>query len=562
MNAKSKNSFLRLLFSVISPNWQSFLLAVTPIFWTFVLKLIAEKTNGALSAILKTFGQKNFPTTSELANATFWLILEPLTTSFIYWIRPIFEADVMVHVEDLLFVNCIHMDFEQFFKWSAARNSARIYRHSKAITKSASILVFDLLGSIVGLVTAISFLRKELEMKITVCVISSLVIVACVRIVLVAYLKSIRKECIKISEDRAKKLTECFENFLISSITEIYESSQLKKLFESVPKLKYSVISEFLKFQSKIGGVVLCLCVVYGSNDAHKSLIKVIRNVLNASKAMNTLISSYFKLESRRIDLEDLNDIDLNTLWSKHMGISRFPVRMEPNLMDGGKTLVKLDDISIFIQNRIILKNLKLEIRPGEKIALIGRNGSGKTTFLRFFLGFYEFHGSVMIGDHHVIDVATNFLPIITYIPQNTYLNETVLDELFQESVRSEDVLTLAKHAGIDEAIGAHRKGYMTHTSELSESEKQLVKIVKNCACPAPILLADEPLCSLADGLQDRMIDMILGCTLHSAKLVVIHNLSLINKFDKVFKFENHSVTVSTPKEYLEELSNTTRSPV
>jgi len=545
MHAKNFASFICFLLYSISTSWASSLIAVLSIGWIFLLKLIMRRNNMLINGILAIFGGKGLPDNSLLAMSVAWCIFERVSTSVIYWTRPIFEANLTINMEHLLFRNRIYMDFGQFFRRTPAVNCARLQRHSKAIEKSAGLLVFDLIGSMVSLFTGMSYLSVTLETAMTLKIVVFFAAMSYLRIVLFNRLRSIKKECISIDEKRSEKLTECFENFIILSTTGTDESQRLKSLFGSLPKLKYSMLSDLLKMKSKILATLLCLYVVFESTVPPCGLIQVINELISASNSLNQLVSSFFKLEAHRIDLEDLENIDFADQEAQHMS-SEVLAPAE----DEEPTLLRLDDVSIFAQDVLVLRNVTLDIKYDEKIALVGRNGSGKTTFLRFLLGFHRQIGSVQIRNVHVANIGKSMLPLVSYIPQNTYLNETVQDELRQSTISSRDVVRIAKQVGIHEAIKARRSGYDTHVTELSESEVQLVKIVKGCSKQAPLLLADEPLCSLSGESHDRILDVMLQSPIHATKLIIIHQKSQIDKFDKIFHFEDGTIKTLTVEEY------------
>ncbi|ELA40997.1 uncharacterized protein VICG_01956 [Vittaforma corneae ATCC 50505] len=527
-----------------------------------------------MNDVVKLFGNRQIPDGALVKTMVLFCILECLSKSIIYWIRPIFETTLMIEIESILFKSCICLDFEKFFENGPALNCAKIYRHSAAIKESASMLVFDLLGSAVGLCSSASYLYGIMEPEILGRLLACLALATCIEVVLFRKLKLLKEECVKIDETRAEEMTECFENFFISKVTNTNEHARMSRLFTSDALLRYSILTGLLKLQNQLTTCAINSYILLCSNAARSVPISAIRELFNVSKSLRNLVDSFFELESMRIEVEDLEDISITASSGKHhlmpkdsgcirampQGrsdngvVEKSPVLLPIHLQPGipSKAFVRLAGLTIFIQRIPILAVPHLEILCNQKIALVGKNGSGKTTFLKFFLGFFKFNGSVEVENAPVFNISERFLPIISYIPQNTYLNGTVYDELRENIQSDEEMIKISKIFGAHDFIKTIPTKYWTSVSKLSESERQMVKIIKNCSKKAMLLLADEPMYCLADEVQDKALDTILSSPNHSTKLIVIHHKSQINKFDKVLYFENQKILAFTPAEYFE----------
>ncbi|MGM9530533.1 ABC transporter ATP-binding protein [Intestinibacter sp.] len=192
---------------------------------------------------------------------------------------------------------------------------------------------------------------------------------------------------------------------------------------------------------------------------------------------------------------------------------------------------IKVDDISFYYENRDeILKNLNLNIKKGEKVAIIGESGSGKSTLLKLIMRFWNVdRGEISIGYKNVKTIPTKTLrKSQTLVSQDTFLfNDTILNniKMGDKNATYDDVVNAAKKASIHEFIMKLPKGYDTNVGELggnlSSGEKQRLSIARAFLRDSDILILDEPtsnldtlneasiLKSIDDECQDKTIVMV-----------------------------------------------------
>lgn len=86
---------------------------------------------------------------------------------------------------------------------------------------------------------------------------------------------------------------------------------------------------------------------------------------------------------------------------------------------------ISIQNLTVFLDEKLIFSNLNVKFFNGDKIALVGENGSGKSTFLKVLLGFYTYEGKILIDEEYLKNLF--FGNIVSYIPQNTILfNESI----------------------------------------------------------------------------------------------------------------------------------------
>jgi len=196
-----------------------------------------------------------------------------------------------------------------------------------------------------------------------------------------------------------------------------------------------------------------------------------------------------------------------------------------------------------FNKDRKVLKDINLIIKPGEKVALIGPSGAGKTTFVRLLLRLYSATGGKILIDDQDISEATqeSLRKNIAMVPQDPILFHRSLAENISYGERNATKKEIAKAAMLahcDEFIKELPLGMETYVGErgikLSGGERQRVAIARAILKDAPILVLDEATSSLDSAsemlIQDALNNLMRGRT----TIVIAHRLSTIQKMDRI----------------------------
>ena len=198
-----------------------------------------------------------------------------------------------------------------------------------------------------------------------------------------------------------------------------------------------------------------------------------------------------------------------------------------------------------------VLQGVNLKIRDGERMALVGRSGAGKSTIIELVSRFYDVQeGEVLIGGKNVqeLDYDT-ILKNVAIVFQKTFLTrDSVLENIRMGSSASlEEVRAAAKEAQIDDFIMSLPDGYDTKVgsfgSRFSGGEKQRIAIARAILKNAPILILDEAT-SASDPENQMEIDKaIQNLCKGKTVIVVAHRLSALKLCDRVAVVENHTIT-------------------
>ncbi len=198
-----------------------------------------------------------------------------------------------------------------------------------------------------------------------------------------------------------------------------------------------------------------------------------------------------------------------------------------------------------------VLKACNLQVKDGERMALVGRSGAGKSTVIELISRFYDVQaGEVLIGGRNVKEINyETLLQNIAIVFQKTFLTrDSVLENIRMGRHASlEEVRAAAKEAQIDNFIMSLPNGYDTKLgsfgTRFSGGEKQRIAIARAILKNAPILILDEAT-SAADPENQVEIDKAIQ-NLCKGKTVIIvaHRLSAIKMCDRIAVVENRTVT-------------------
>ena len=209
---------------------------------------------------------------------------------------------------------------------------------------------------------------------------------------------------------------------------------------------------------------------------------------------------------------------------------------------------------------RPVLREINLEVSPGEVVAIVGSSGSGKTTLVHLLPRFFDVSGGRLLIDRHdVRDVTIASLRSqIAIVTQDTILfNDTVRNNIAygQPHVPQRRVEEAARAALAHDFIMALPEGYDSVVGErglrLSGGERQRLSIARAILKDAPILILDEATSALdteSEALvQSALQNLMAGRTV----FVIAHRLSTVRRADRILVLENGTIIDEGPHESL-----------
>ena len=209
-----------------------------------------------------------------------------------------------------------------------------------------------------------------------------------------------------------------------------------------------------------------------------------------------------------------------------------------------------------------VLTNFNLNIKPGERIGIVGHSGAGKSTLTKLLLRFNDVvSGAITIDGQDIRNITQDDLrSVVSYVPQEPILFHRPIKENInygKPNATEQEIVAVAKKAHADEFISKLRRGYDTLVGErgvkLSGGERQRVAIARAMLKDSPILMLDEATSSL-DSISESYIQEAFGELMKGKTTIVIaHRLSTIQKMDRIIVLENGQIAEEgTHKELLE----------
>lgn len=209
-------------------------------------------------------------------------------------------------------------------------------------------------------------------------------------------------------------------------------------------------------------------------------------------------------------------------------------------------------------QKLAALNDISFRVAPGERVGLIGRVGSGKSTVEKLILGLYEPDtGSVLIDgtDIRQIDPA-DLRRNIGCVPQDVVLFQGSIREnitLGAPFVDDAAVLRAARIAGVEDFVSRHPLGYDLNVGErgeaLSGGQRQSIAIARALLLDPPILVFDEPTSAMDNGAESRFMQRIARELPGKTLLLVTHRASLLALVERLIVMDNGRIVADGPKD-------------
>jgi len=222
------------------------------------------------------------------------------------------------------------------------------------------------------------------------------------------------------------------------------------------------------------------------------------------------------------------------------------------------------------------LSNISFKVKRGEKIALMGDVGSGKTTILEMLAGVYKpNNGKIFINNNDIKNISLSDLRnFIGYVPQSTFLFSDTIEnniKFGKENASLSEVVLSAKTSCLDENIKSFKDGYKTLLGErginLSGGQKQRLAIARALIKNPKILILDDSLSAVDTETEEMILNNIENTTKNTTFFISTHRISTSKKCDKIIflnngrieSFGTHDELVKEKKSYFSIYSKQTQ---
>lgn len=221
---------------------------------------------------------------------------------------------------------------------------------------------------------------------------------------------------------------------------------------------------------------------------------------------------------------------------------------------------VKVEDVSFsYLPGQHLIEDFNLEVKPGQRIAIVGPTGCGKTTLINLLMRFYDVNaGSIKVEDIDIREMSRKSLRAgYGMVLQETWLKTGTIREniaMGRPDATEEEIVEAAKASHIHNYIRRLPKGYDTWITEdgggLSQGQKQLLCIARVMLCRPPMLILDEATSSIDTRTEIKIQQAFAKLMEGRTTFIVAHRLSTIREADvilvmkdgKIIEQGNHEV--------------------
>lgn len=220
-----------------------------------------------------------------------------------------------------------------------------------------------------------------------------------------------------------------------------------------------------------------------------------------------------------------------------------------PVLLENPKGSVSLKQVDFsYIPEVPLIQNLNLEVTPGQRVAIVGPTGCGKTTLINLLMRFYEVNsGSIQVDGNDIRSISRHSLrSAYGMVLQETWLKSASIRENIaygKPDASEEEIIQAAKDAHAHSFIMRMPDGYDTIITEggqnLSQGQKQLLCIARVMLCLPPMLILDEATSSIDTMTEIRIQKAFEKMMKGRTSFIVAHRLSTIKNADVILVMEN-----------------------
>ena len=367
------------------------------------------------------------------------------------------------------------------------------------------------------------------------------------------------------SGDLNKHLIELFKNHKLIKIfqREEYEEGRSEKFINALKEKSKKIEIIFARPSSimeTLTGIVIAIIIFYSG-----------KLIFNDEIGINNFFSFLAAMMLAYQPVRSLATLNLGINQGISAGRRILPIIDYENkiLANDSKPILELNNADIkfnnvnysYDENKIILKNINIEIEGGKINAFVGLSGAGKSTLLNLIPRIYDkSSGDITIDNQSIYEVnLASLRNQISIVDQNTTLfDDTIFNNIIyaKPDATQEEVFEASRLSMSEDFIKKLDKGFNTLVGEngirLSGGERQRISIARAFLTKSKIILLDEPTSSLDSETEDKIQLALKKLTENKTTIVIAHRLSTIQNSNKIFVIDNGKVvSIGTHKELL-----------
>lgn len=334
-----------------------------------------------------------------------------------------------------------------------------------------------------------------------------------------------------------------------------------EKLYTAAWKSQFlsGLIMPIMFFISNLGYVAICIIgghlvitqkLAVGDIQAFLQYVRQFTHPLNQIANISNILQQTTAAAERVFDFLDEKEESPDKKESLKITFENNSNNVQNQVFIDGS--VSFDHVKFgYSKNKIIIKDFSANIKPGQKVAIVGPTGAGKTTIVKLLMRFYDvLDGKIYVSGHNIKDYSRNDLrSIFGMVLQDTWLyNASIKDNIKYGNLNAtdEEIYNAARAAHVEHFINTLPGGYNMIINEdadnISMGQKQLLTIARAIISKPKILIFDEATSSVDTRteilIQEAMENLMRGRT----SFIIAHRLSTIKNSDLILVMNNGDI--------------------
>lgn len=300
---------------------------------------------------------------------------------------------------------------------------------------------------------------------------------------------------------------------------------------ESMTKYLIITIIIYLCIQGKVAGIDIGIIYI------------VVSYIDKFFEPLAHILYHYENLQQGRVSIKRIDD-----LLQRKENIENIYKGESTEKLEGN---IRFRNVNFsYIEGKQVLKDVTFSINKGEKVALVGETGAGKTTIINLILGFYKINsGNILFDGKNMDDISLESIrKNVSFIQQNPYIfDDTIKRNIIindNNTISDEKIIDILKQVGLYDKLKNFENGIYERVREniFSKGEKQLLAFARAIAKETSIYIFDEPTSNIDTESETQLKKVIDNLSEDSTVIIIAHRPATIENVDKILKVEDGKV--------------------
>lgn len=472
-----------------------------------------------------------------------------------------FKLKINVNVRTTLYSHILNLEYESYNSYDKAEMIQRINEDADVYSKFFNNQ-FNVILDIIFL--SIFIIREGIVLNLAI----SIYIFSCIIIMILFSLWYFKKLGIRIDSMITKRkylLNETINNIKNYRFIRMFNKQNEEK--EKYKQLNDDSCREEVKF---IKLVLFYDIILEHITYLKTPIIYMLGGVaiINGKMTMGSLVALH-RLAEKIFDCiynfgDNLDTIDdFQVVTKKINNLLQLKEENKENHVYDLNGEIIFSNVSIYIDDQIILKDINFIIKQGQHVAIIGDNGSGKSVLAKTMLGFYKYDGNIYINNHNIKRLnKEDIRKYVELVLGETYMfSGSILENIkLNNKIEADTLEKTVTDCDIKEDINKFEDKYNTLIGEngikLSGGQKQRISIARSLISDKPILILDEALNKLDNKTRGNILTNLKNNYSNKTIIIISNNLEILNYADNIIYIDGKTTASGTHSELITKNNN------